>query len=73
MFLATSGSGHGFKFLPNVGRIVVDILRGRADATTEAKFAVDRGLSEALNTERVDKYPEELVPEELCGPEDMLP
>ncbi|KAI6007717.1 FAD dependent oxidoreductase [Pisolithus orientalis] len=73
LFLATSGSGHGFKFLPNVGRIVVDILRGRADATTEAKFAVDRGLSEALNTERVDKYPEELVPEELCGPEDMLP
>ncbi|KAI6168676.1 FAD dependent oxidoreductase [Pisolithus thermaeus] len=76
LFLATSGSGHAFKasfFLPNVGRVVVDILRGRADSTTVARFAVDRDISQALNAERVDNCPQELLPEELCGPEDMLP
>lgn len=73
LFLATSGSGHAFKFLPNVGRVVVDILRGRADSTTRARFTVDRDISQALNAERVDKCPQELLPEELCGPEDMLP
>lgn len=73
LFLATSGSGHAFKFLPNIGRVVVDILRGRADSTTKARFAVDRDISRALNAERVDNCPQELLPEELCGPEDMLP
>ncbi|KAI6111974.1 FAD dependent oxidoreductase [Pisolithus croceorrhizus] len=73
LFLATSGSGHAFKFLPNIGRVVVDILRGTADSTTKARFAVDRDISRALNAERVDNCPQELLPEELCGPEDMLP
>jgi sarcosine oxidase/L-pipecolate oxidase len=29
--IATGGSGHGFKFLPNLGRYVVDRIEGEED------------------------------------------
>ncbi|KAI5304529.1 hypothetical protein KEM56_006404, partial [Ascosphaera pollenicola] len=32
LFVATGGSGHGFKFLPNIGEKIVDVMEGRADA-----------------------------------------
>jgi sarcosine oxidase/L-pipecolate oxidase len=31
LMVATGGSGHGFKFLPNLGRYVVDRIEGEAD------------------------------------------
>ncbi|KAH0829173.1 FAD dependent oxidoreductase [Lanmaoa asiatica] len=70
LFLATSGSGHGFKFLPNVGRLIVDSLEGKLDATTAARFAVDRDVAGAKNGERASHVTQELDIGELCGPED---
>ncbi|KAF9243140.1 FAD dependent oxidoreductase [Melanogaster broomeanus] len=71
LFLATSGSGHGFKFLPNIGRLVADSLEGTLDATTAARFAVERDVTGAENSERASLVIQELDLEELCGPEDM--
>ncbi|KAK5031947.1 hypothetical protein LTS07_004568 [Exophiala sideris] len=31
LFVATGGSGHGFKFLPNLGKYVVDKIEGKED------------------------------------------
>ena len=31
LMVATGGSGHGFKFLPNLGRYVVDRIEGKSD------------------------------------------
>ncbi|KAF9228404.1 FAD dependent oxidoreductase [Gyrodon lividus] len=72
LFLATSGSGHGFKFLPNIGRLVSDSLEGTLDAATAARFAIDRNVTGAGKSERVSQVTRELDLEELCGPEDML-
>jgi len=72
LILATSGSGHGFKFLPNVGRLVVDCLEGVLDPDTAAKFAVDRDIDGAINDERASALTQELDPEELCGPGEEL-
>ena len=33
LMVATGGSGHGFKFLPNLGSFVVDRVEGKADPT----------------------------------------
>ncbi|KAJ5702404.1 FAD dependent oxidoreductase [Penicillium malachiteum] len=38
LFLATGGSAHGFKFLPVVGKYVVDLLEGKLDAETAGKW-----------------------------------
>ncbi|KAF8842863.1 hypothetical protein BDN67DRAFT_898496, partial [Paxillus ammoniavirescens] len=70
LFLATSGSGHGFKFLPNIGRLVADSLEGTLDTATAARFAVDRDVTGAENSERVSQVTHELDLEDLCGPED---
>lgn len=35
LFVATGGSGHGFKFLPVLGRRIVDILEGVEDEETD--------------------------------------
>ncbi|KAL4079283.1 FAD dependent oxidoreductase [Scleroderma citrinum] len=71
LFLATSGSGHAFKFLPNVGRLVLDILQGKASTATVAKFAVNREAGEDALGERAEGEAQELVLEDLCGTEDL--
>jgi hypothetical protein len=38
LFLATGGSGHGFKFLPIIGHHIVDILEGVEGAEYKAKW-----------------------------------
>ncbi|KAI5800882.1 FAD dependent oxidoreductase [Pyronema domesticum] len=38
LFLATGGSGHGFKFLPIIGRHIVDILEGVEGAEYKTKW-----------------------------------
>ncbi|KAH7883202.1 FAD dependent oxidoreductase [Phlebopus sp. FC_14] len=73
LFLATSGSGHAFKFLPNIGRLVADALEGKLDPAVAARFAVDRDVSEARNDERVSQVTQELDVDELCRAEDMIP
>lgn len=60
------------QFLPNVGRIVLDILQDKADAAVVAKFAVNRDVHNATQAERMEHIPpEELVLENLCGAEDL--
>ncbi|TFK20780.1 FAD dependent oxidoreductase [Coprinopsis marcescibilis] len=41
---ATAGSGHAYKFLPVIGRVVADLLEDRLDPQTAAKFAIDRTI-----------------------------
>ncbi|KAJ4163894.1 hypothetical protein LMH87_005597 [Akanthomyces muscarius] len=38
LFLATGGSGHGFKFLPVLGRYIVDCLENKASETLRHKW-----------------------------------
>ncbi|OLN85170.1 L-pipecolate oxidase 9 [Colletotrichum chlorophyti] len=38
LFVATGGSGHGFKFLPVLGREIVNVLEGRGDAVFTEKW-----------------------------------
>ncbi|EJD39037.1 FAD dependent oxidoreductase [Auricularia subglabra TFB-10046 SS5] len=40
VLLVTGGSGHGFKFLPNIGRLAVDRLEGKLDKRLQDKFAL---------------------------------
>jgi sarcosine oxidase/L-pipecolate oxidase len=58
------------QFLPNIGRLIVDSLEGTLDAATAARFAVDRQVAGAANTERASNLTQELDIGELCGPED---
>jgi len=34
--LATAGSGHAFKFLPVIGRLVADIIQGASDPSVNS-------------------------------------
>ncbi|KAI1342808.1 putative sarcosine oxidase [Xylariaceae sp. FL0016] len=38
LHLAVGGSGHGFKFLPIIGRYVVDMIEGQLDVDTRQKW-----------------------------------
>lgn len=42
LVLATAGSGHAYKFLPVIGRLVVERIEGRISPEVRARFAVDR-------------------------------
>lgn len=37
LMVATAGSGHAFKYLPNIGRLVVDIIEGRGLESVEGR------------------------------------
>lgn len=39
LFLATGGSGHGFKFLPVLGEKIVDAIQGRLDPELQELWA----------------------------------
>lgn len=68
LVLATSGSGHAFKFLPILGRLVVDVIENKLDPELAARFAVDREVKPPSG-ERPSVVPQELNIDELCGPE----
>jgi len=72
LLLATSGSGHAYKFLPVVGRIVADAIEGTLDPAIAQKFAVDRKHT-TLDPSRGNLKPVDLETEQLCTPEDLLP
>ncbi|KAF9788033.1 FAD dependent oxidoreductase [Thelephora terrestris] len=42
LFVATGGSGHAYKFLPVIGRLVADAVQGVLPENLAKKFAVDR-------------------------------
>ncbi|KAJ6007718.1 FAD dependent oxidoreductase [Penicillium herquei] len=55
LVLATGGSAHGFKFLPVVGKYVVDLLEGKLDAETVKKWQWRAGQDfEARNLAHMD-------------------
>ena len=51
LFVATGGSGHGFKFGPILGRIVVDRLAGESDDRWNEAFSW-RSFQAAVSTGR---------------------
>ncbi|PPQ62942.1 hypothetical protein CVT24_006182 [Panaeolus cyanescens] len=69
LILATAGSGHAYKFLPVVGRLVVDLLEDQLAPPLTAKFAVDRPIM-SRDTSRIGQ-PIELDPLQLCSPQDL--
>ena len=54
LFIATCGSFHGFKFLPVLGKYVVEMLCGELVPTLQKKWAWDRELRQ---TDRYSKWP----------------
>jgi len=46
VMLATAGSGHALKFLPNIGRLVADAMEGKMDVDLVKKFAFDRAKND---------------------------
>ena len=44
LYVATCGSFHGFKFLPVLGKYVVEMLSGELDSELEKRWAWDREL-----------------------------
>jgi sarcosine oxidase/L-pipecolate oxidase len=42
LFIATTGSFHGWKFLPTIGSYVVDLLDGKLDPALVKRWAWDR-------------------------------
>lgn len=43
LFLATGGSGHGFKFLPVIGECIVDCVLGQCPEAFRKKWKFDKG------------------------------
>ena len=44
LYIATCGSFHGFKFLPILGKYVVEMLEGKLHPELEKRWAWDRKL-----------------------------
>ena len=42
LFVATAGSFHGWKFMPTIGRYVVELLDGKLDPALVKRWAWDR-------------------------------
>ncbi|KAJ6495764.1 FAD dependent oxidoreductase [Mycena vitilis] len=70
LMYATAGSGHAYKFLPVIGRLVADSVENKLSADIVAKFALDRtpNPSDELRHNRVVP---ELDLSQLCTPEDL--
>ncbi|KAG0649829.1 L-pipecolate oxidase [Hyphodiscus hymeniophilus] len=51
LFVATGGSGHGYKFLPVIGERIVDAVEGRCPVEFEGKWAWPRERVESVVTE----------------------
>ncbi|KAH9921920.1 FAD dependent oxidoreductase [Amylocystis lapponica] len=71
VMLATSGSGHAYKFLPVIGRLVADAIQGTMEPALVQKFALDRPTSPAL-VSRPGFPAQELDFSALCEPADLL-
>lgn len=76
LFLATGGSGHAYKFLPVIGKVVADAIEGSLDPAVAKKFAVDRDCAQ-MSLARWSlgglMGESQLDIAGLCNPEDLLP
>ncbi|KAJ7691752.1 FAD dependent oxidoreductase [Mycena rosella] len=72
LVFATAGSGHAFKFLPVMGRLVADAIEDRLSPDLVAKFAVDR-ISDHPDGSRAGggRVARELDVSQMCKPEDL--
>lgn len=57
--LAVGGSAHGFKFLPVIGKYIVDMLEGKLDPETERKWRWRPGAK--LEQEEANPHPNPLL------------
>ncbi|KIJ27450.1 hypothetical protein M422DRAFT_37755 [Sphaerobolus stellatus SS14] len=75
VLFATGGSGHAYKFMPILGRLVVDRIENTLDPILTQKFAFDRIFtsSDLSDFSRALPAPTQLDLGELCTPEDLLP
>jgi len=71
LVLATAGSGHAYKFLPVIGRLVADVVQGTLDPLLGKKFAINRGWNH-VDLSRFRNGVDELDVEQLCSAEDLL-
>lgn len=72
LMLATSGSGHAYKFLPVLGRLVADSIQGILDESIAQRFSPSRAyVKHDASRPRVDIT--DLASEQLCAAEDLLP
>ena len=73
LFFATGGSGHAYKFLPVIGRLVADAIEGKLPDELVKKFAVDRVWGPPdLSREGYAQGPLEIDLEELATSADDL-
>ncbi|KAJ7106043.1 FAD dependent oxidoreductase [Mycena crocata] len=70
LLIATGGSGHAYKFLPVLGRLVVDSIEGKLSPDLVAKFAVDR-VPDRFDESRPGGVVRELDLSQLCTPDDL--
>nr|GAT57831.1 predicted protein [Mycena chlorophos] len=69
---ATGGSGHAYKFLPVIGRLVADAIEGKLDPAVADKFSPTRPTSLHADESRHDSI-QELDLQSLCTPQDLEP
>ncbi|KAH6913947.1 FAD dependent oxidoreductase [Coprinopsis sp. MPI-PUGE-AT-0042] len=69
LMLATAGSGHGYKFLPVIGRLVADLLEDKLNPPTVARFLFGRAVLHE-DASRVGR-PQELDLKSLWTPEGL--
>ncbi|KAJ3519778.1 hypothetical protein NM688_g9253 [Phlebia brevispora] len=72
LVLATAGSGHAYKFLPNIGRLVADAIEGVMEPELVKRFAVNRETN-VHTLSRSNEPSKELDLNQLCTPDDLLP
>jgi len=72
--IATGGSGHAYKFLPVIGRIIADAIEDVLDPFLVKKFAVNRNCTQNITSRFADTYAvKELDVGNLCSSEDLCP
>ncbi|KAI0057880.1 FAD dependent oxidoreductase [Artomyces pyxidatus] len=72
LVLATAGSGHAYKFLPVLGRLVVDAIQRTLEPALVRKFALFREHT-TIDRSRGGERPKDLSAELFCTPADLLP
>ncbi|KAJ7668552.1 FAD dependent oxidoreductase [Mycena polygramma] len=70
LMYATAGSGHAYKFLPVIGRLVADAIEGKLSPEVVAKFALDRTPNQSDEWRHTVVVPE-LDLSQLCTPDDL--
>ncbi|KAK0486148.1 FAD dependent oxidoreductase [Armillaria novae-zelandiae] len=70
LIFATAGNGHGYKFLPVIGRLVADLLEGKMEPAVKKKFAFDREVDH-IDDSRAGMERQELDLGQLCTSEDL--